>query len=57
MYRVLVITNPKVEHGVYYVIYKGRKQATQIRFEMEGDAVRRCVQMCCMEHYEMKGRR
>lgn len=57
MYRVLVISNPKVEHGMYYVIYKGRKQATPIRFQTEGDAVQRCVQMCCMEHCEMKGRR
>lgn len=54
MYRVLIISNPRAPHGLYYVIYEGRKQATPIRFQIVGEAVQKCVQLCCMGDYETK---
>lgn len=54
MFRVLVFTHPSAPRGMYYSVYRGRKLAMPVRYEFESDAIKNCVQLCCMEQSELK---
>ena len=51
MYRVMVFSHPTAPRGIYYVVYKGRRQALPVKYDSESDAVMKCVQLCCTEYY------
>lgn len=54
MFRVLVFSHPLAPRGMYYSVYRGRKLALPVRYEYESDAIKNCVQLCCIEKAEVK---